>query len=593
MGAASLNYLSRTLFLPDSTLPAHQNDTQRDLALLARIREGDEGAFNQLFELYFAQLSRYATAITHQSAAATDLVQDVFYALWAKRKDAGARTTVAAYLYTAVRTTAYNTLRRSSLADRVDAMQDERFAQNIGDDAIAAVQAANWEEPGEKIRDALSRMMAQRREVLLLRWMAQMSYPEIAEVFSAPARTVENTHTRALADFGKLMAAPVAPVVPVIPKVPDLDVEAAGTDTVADEAPPAQPVVDDSKPDVDTFDRYINGTTTLADKTELSIWTRNHPGAPAEIEAVRNGGYTDVQLDEEWNTSTYWGALRARIFPPEVAVTKKRRFAPARMGRAIRTSGPWLLSLVLAGLVFFIGMKVVPKQNKDVEKVRVYETPRGDRATISLPDGTVAVLGPSTRLRVKDDVVELSGEAYFTAKHRPNRPLIVKTGSVETRVIGTIFGVRRFPEDTLTTVAVSEGRVSVRVASVQANTVGMRPIVVNQDNILVATERGATPAILDAVRVADFLAFAQGKIVFDHQTLGSAAVTLARWFDVDIRVDPDVALRSFSATLREHHSSDAFDIVASLTKTTYVKTDSLVIFSALPIGDSTSLKTTK
>ena len=46
-------------------------------------------------------------------------------------------------------------------------------------------------------------------------------------------------------------------------------------------------------------------------------------------------------------------------------------------------------------------------------------------------------------------IVTLEGEAYFKVAKDPERPFIVKTKTVQTRVLGTEFNIRSYtPEDT-------------------------------------------------------------------------------------------------------------------------------------------------
>ena len=59
--------------------------------------------FEQLFKEYYTKLCYFALKYTEDNEAAEEVVQDVFYRLWEKRKTIAIKTSVNAYLYIAVR----------------------------------------------------------------------------------------------------------------------------------------------------------------------------------------------------------------------------------------------------------------------------------------------------------------------------------------------------------------------------------------------------------------------------------------------------------------------------------------------------------
>lgn len=86
---------------------------------------------------------------------------------------------------------------------------------------------------------------------------------------------------------------------------------------------------------------------------------------------------------------------------------------------------------------------------------------------IQLPDGSKAILEPQTQLIYQkaftDPVREvyLSGEAFFDVQRNPDRPFLVRTDAVTTKVLGTSFWVRAYDRDHQVNVIVKTGRVSV------------------------------------------------------------------------------------------------------------------------------------
>lgn len=75
-----------------------------------------------------------------------------------------------------------------------------------------------------------------------------------------------------------------------------------------------------------------------------------------------------------------------------------------------------------------------------------FETTIGERATVSLPDGSTLQLNSDSRVRLeyslRSRVVHLEhGEAFFNVAHDVNRPFWVTIGKSWVRALGTAFGV--------------------------------------------------------------------------------------------------------------------------------------------------------
>ncbi len=75
-----------------------------------------------------------------------------------------------------------------------------------------------------------------------------------------------------------------------------------------------------------------------------------------------------------------------------------------------------------------------------------FETTLGERATVSLPDGSTLQLNSDSRVRVDyslgSRVIHLErGEAFFDVAHDVNRPFWVTIGKNWVRAVGTAFGV--------------------------------------------------------------------------------------------------------------------------------------------------------
>lgn len=152
-----------------------------DAVLVGRLRVGDERAFHECFDIYYADLWRYAARLLASREAAQDVVQDVFTAVFTKREALTVRDAVRTYLFGAVRHAALNRLRHDTVARRVA----ERAAPNDGAPAMGAPlmrpdQLTEQHDIETRVMRALAGLPERQRSAMILRWEHGLSTAEIA-----------------------------------------------------------------------------------------------------------------------------------------------------------------------------------------------------------------------------------------------------------------------------------------------------------------------------------------------------------------------------------------------------------------------------
>jgi len=168
----------------------------------------------------------------------------------------------------------------------------------------------------------------------------------------------------------------------------------------------------------------------------------------------------------------------------------------------------------------------------------------GQRATIALPDGSRVMLNVASRLDVPSDfaagnhVLHLDGEASFAVAHHDGAPLTVVSGDITTQVLGTTFVIRHYASDGSTTVAVRDGRVSVRST--------LQPIVLTaEQQVRIDGSGSAQIGPMDA----QLFAFETGVLSITKTTLRDVIPELNRWYDAEVRLG-DPALGGLVLTSR-------------------------------------------
>src|SRR3954467_2601018 len=84
----------------------------------AQHNNADSAAFEHVFKEHFKNLHAYANTIVRDDAAAEEIVQNVFYKLWEKRKKINIEQSLAAYLYRSVYNESLNHLKHAKVKEQ-------------------------------------------------------------------------------------------------------------------------------------------------------------------------------------------------------------------------------------------------------------------------------------------------------------------------------------------------------------------------------------------------------------------------------------------------------------------------------------------
>ena len=178
-----------------------------DEELVARIREGDRGAFETLFRFYYEELCGFVDSKIGTSDRSDDIVQDIFLGLWHRRTELTVRSTLRAYLFGAARKEAITHRERQEVRNQSEEDRREMWETVRNWSRPSPVERLEHHQLEHTIQECIAELPERRREVYVLSRHHGLTYEEIATVMDIAPKTVDNQMVEALKFLRKRICA--------------------------------------------------------------------------------------------------------------------------------------------------------------------------------------------------------------------------------------------------------------------------------------------------------------------------------------------------------------------------------------------------
>jgi transmembrane sensor len=300
------------------------------------------------------------------------------------------------------------------------------------------------------------------------------------------------------------------------------------------------------------------GRISKADRELFTQWLRESPLHVAELLRIahvhdsleRFKLWSEIEVDAA-------GGEEPNVIPFRDATDERSLASASSAGEAIDSDGEpakkprarlWAIAASTCLLAVLAGWFALGTRGQ------LMETDLAERRQVMLNDGSVVQLEPETILRVKfvdhERRVSLErGRALFRVAKDAQRPFLVSTAHTSVRAVGTAFGVENGRRGVIVTVA--EGKVAVARSRDDGATPGQEPSTAT-DVLLTAGEQitvrssGAIETVR-AVDTARALAWAEGQLVFENDTLAHVVTEFNRYNRTQLRIgDEQLAARRVS-----------------------------------------------
>lgn len=308
--------------------------------------------------------------------------------------------------------------------------------------------------------------------------------------------------------------------------------------------------------------KYLSNTLSAEERAQLDEWYASFDTAP-DMPAAFSG-----QRDESDTYNTILKNIHNDLKP---ARKPGRRIMLSIAAAAV------VVSVVATSLVFFLKKPGVT--NSLAMEMNVVEVPEGRMKLVELTDGSKIWLNAATKFSYPKqfsattrEVTLIEGEAFFDVAHETDRPFIVHSKGLSTRVLGTSFNIDAYNFSKCVKISVATGKVGV---SKDKEIIGfLTPNEELQYKLLVnkSVKTTANGEIASSWRT--------GKIVLDYVDFESLKAILFNNYNYVLKAGKgtqNLNQLRFSATLKKaDRIEDVMKLLSAINKNHYSIADSII-----------------
>lgn len=262
--------------------------------------------------------------------------------------------------------------------------------------------------------------------------------------------------------------------------------------------------------DPEKLNKYFRGDSSQEEKEEVQLWIEEDEKNKTEFMSLRT--LYDITL----------GSL------PEPAIQQPN---PTRKNNR-KLVFEWMKIAAAVFITFMVSYFYMNNtEQEEAVEMQTLHVPAGQRAELTLADGTKVWLNALTTLtfpnRFTDSSrkVYLDGEAYFDVKHDKQRQFTVNTQKYDINVLGTEFNVTAYNRNGLFETALINGAVEIESSN------GLQKLRLSPGDKAYLQDENL---IVAPIQDYDTFLWRSGIISFKNERIENILSKLELYYDVDI-----------------------------------------------------------
>lgn len=278
--------------------------------------------------------------------------------------------------------------------------------------------------------------------------------------------------------------------------------------------------------------KYFSGNISTPEKTKLLDWVDSHEDNRRYFDNMLQlwGAVDDYDVDFEPDTEKAWLNVESRLDQQPSLRVEHKEATEKKLN-----SGRRLLLRIAAAVLFLI--IATYWWNTSNNQLITIQTALNENNQFELPDGTQVWLNQNSQISYKKAFrqrnVELTGEAYFDVVRDESNPFSISSGETLTKVLGTSFNVRAYPEDEEIIVTVTSGSVELVAKEDPTQKVVLK---VNEEGVFAKTDQQVVKAVIEN---ENSLSWKTKQLGFNDTPMKDVFKAMERYYGVNFEITND------------------------------------------------------
>ncbi len=185
-----------------------------DIEIIIKYLNGDKNSFTEIVNRYLKVIYNFIYRFVGNEKIAEDITQETFLKAWKNLKKFDATKSFKTWVFSIAKNTAIDYLRKKK--DIPISMFDNDNGENIIEDTLTdeelkADEVYIMAENKKQVENVLTKLTPIQKEVVILKYVSELSLSEVSEIMNIPRETVKSHHRRALIKMKKLLEEKHAP----------------------------------------------------------------------------------------------------------------------------------------------------------------------------------------------------------------------------------------------------------------------------------------------------------------------------------------------------------------------------------------------
>ena len=318
--------------------------------------------------------------------------------------------------------------------------------------------------------------------------------------------------------------------------------------------------------------KYLEGRASETEQAELMVWLRNKKNRIdfTSVSLVWKKSLNEQQFPADGEES--WNRIQTRLLQKSFNGWQKTR----KINQFFRVAAIFFFFVSIGSLAYY----VTKFETNKAEFFTTVMAENGHISKVELPDGSEVWLNSGSKISYNNSFasnnrnVNLTGEAFFHVTKNEDIPLIVSSGELQVKVLGTKFNVSAYPEISDISVVLESGSVELLNVNMESFHYKLTP---GERAVFDQTNRKMQ---VSNVNTSKFTSWKEGIVNIYDQTLEEVVERLETRYNQKFIVDDEVKKYRYTFTIKNESLDEIIQLMEKITPVKAVQKNDTILFNS-------------